>query len=188
MKTSFYLPNFYNGYIYKERDYLIPSDEWLEDNEQLAGELNVYNSPLIEKAFNKTIEDFIPSKPNLLITLCTHSRPYYKSPKFEKLINLFGPTTDIIVGSNGGIIPRDYWECYPYLEYDAHREADYDALYLQKFKERLEIFMNKFASKYEKIVFLFTPNQRNYPICEEYIFKHPELNILLCQVKNYLNL
>ena len=153
------------------RDYLIPKSRW--DSEDLTGEVNVYNSQIIEDAFLKILDDFTPQYKFALISLCTNSRPYHKSRKYEKILNLMGEDVDVIVGSNGGIIPRSYWNCYPFLEYDAHREPEYDHLYCEKFDYRLGRFLEKFTSQYEKIVFLFTPVERNYPICEKYCKIYP---------------
>ena len=41
---------------------------------------------------------------------------------------------DLIVCSSGGVIPQKYWNCYPYLTYDAHR--DEDLLYCEKLFNR----------------------------------------------------
>lgn len=76
----------------------------------------------------------------------------------------------MIICSNGGIIPIEYEDCYPFLTYDAHGQAKYNEIYIQKIYERLIKFFNNFH--YDIIVFNFRPSLRNrksaYKFVENY--------------------
>ena len=145
----------------KPEDYLIPKSERVPV-EELCGEENVLNSPIIEKAFRKILEEYKPKNDYVIFSLCTHTRPYIKSRKWEMLDKCFGETCDLIVCSNGGIIPLEYMCCYPYLTYDAPHvpSGKYDELYCNIFERRLREFLNK--NSWKKCIFLFIPDSRNY--------------------------
>ena len=65
---------------------------------------------------------------------------------------------DLIICSNGGIIPIEFENCYPFLTYDAHGNDEFDELYIKKTYAKLKIFFKKFDYKY--IIFNFRPNLR----------------------------
>lgn len=118
--------------------------------------------------FNKILNDFKPKHKIAFLSLCTKSRPYSKSPKWKAFIKEFGNDCDLIVCSNGGIIPQEYWECYPYMTYDApHTNEKYTKLYCDILYERLKKFFEK--HHYDKIIFNFRPNLRNRISANEFI-------------------
>ena len=146
---------------WKPEDHLIPLTERVPDSE-LIGEEKVLNSPVVEQAFQKILQEYKPRNSIAIFSLCTQSRPYIKSLKWKILDECFGDVCDLIVCSNGGIIPSDYWNCYPYLTYDAPHtpSGKWDDLYCEIFGRRLKQFLSKHP--YDKCIFLFTPDTRNY--------------------------
>lgn len=141
------------------RDFLIPKEEWVDESEIQGTDEMVLNHPMMERAFNRIVETFTPHHKIALVSLCTATRPYSKSRKWKKFIEKFSDNADMIICSNGGIIPIEYEDCYPYLTYDAHGMARYDKMYIQKIYERLMIFFTK--HHYDVIVFNFRPSLRN---------------------------
>lgn len=141
-------------------EYLIPKSEWV-DPDELYGEYKVLTSPIIEQSFNKILDDFVPQHNIAFLSLCTTTRPYNKSQKWKTFISEFSSACDLIVCSNGGIIPQKYWECYPFLTYDApHLNEDYTEDYIKFQYKHLVKFFSKFTS-YDKIIFNFRPTLRN---------------------------
>lgn len=138
---------------------LIPRAEWVDAETIQGDEMKVMKSPVIKKAFQKICAEYHPKHKVCVVSLCTTSRPYSKSRKWKTFIKEFGENADLIVCSNGGIIPRDYWDCYPYLTYDAHAQSKYDKYYVMYcYKNMLEFFGKH---HYDKIILNFRPNMRN---------------------------
>ena len=144
---------------------LIPKSEWVTPQD-LEGELKVLNSPLMEKAFQKILTKFIPTHNVAFLSLCTATRPYSKSRKWNVYNNYFGDKCDLIVTSNGGVIPQPFWECYPYMTYDAYSHED-NGLYNKVLLRRLVEFFTKFDS-YDTIIFNFRPGLRNRAVAEDF--------------------
>lgn len=138
---------------------LIPKKEWLPPSAIQGEEIKTLRSPMIEKAFQEILRQYKPKHDVALVSLCTATRPYSKSRKWKTFIEKFGDDADMIVCSNGGIIPLEFESCYPYLTYDAHGEGKYDKLYINTMYRRMSIFFEKF--KYKKIILNFRPNMRN---------------------------
>ena len=148
--------------ISQGKDDIIPRDKWITP-EDLHGEEKVLNSPLMMEAFNFIIENYSTNNKIAFISLCTTSRPYYKSYKWYRIKKdfkkYFSIGIDLLVCSNGGIIPEKYWESYPYLSYDAHREPEYDDLYKDKLYERMIKFFSNI--RFDYVIADFRPTQRN---------------------------
>lgn len=155
-----------NFNLLKEEDFLIPKDQRVPI-EELTGEENVLNSSVIEKAFLGIMDDYKPRHRFVIFSLCTHTRPYIYSRKWDMLDKCFGDTCDLVVCSNGGVIPLEYMCCYPYMDYDAPHipSGKYDQLYCDIFERRLRMFLKKYS--WEKCIFLFIPRSRNYNRLEE---------------------
>lgn len=145
--------------INKGNDWLIPCTEWVDASQLQGDEIKTLTSPIVEKAFQKILELYHPKHKVALVSLCTATRPYSKSRKWSKFIHKFGDLADMIVCSNGGIIPLEFENCYPYLTYDAHRETRCDKIYINTCYRRLMEFFCKFH--YDKIIFNFRPGMRN---------------------------
>lgn len=140
-------------------DYLIPRDEWVEAEDIQGDEMKVMKSPVIRKAFEKICNEYRPKHKTCIVSLCTTSRPYSKSQKWKVFEKEFGEAADLIVCSNGGIIPQKYWNCYPYLTYDAHAQSKYNKYYINYcYRNMLEFFEKH---HYDRIILNFRPNMRN---------------------------
>lgn len=133
---------------------LIPKEEWISPNEML-GQKKVLNSPLLNKAFKRILELHKPKSNIAFVSLCTSTRPYSKSVKWQQFLK-YKDDVDLIVCSNGGIIPIDFEECYPYLTYDSLGEKKYDKLYTKKTYVKFKMFFEKFD--YEYIIFNLRPS------------------------------
>lgn len=138
---------------------LIPEEEWVPEEEIQGNELKVLQHPMVQKAFLKILNLHKPKHDIAFVSLCTSTRPYSNSPKWKKFKELFGDRCDLIISSNGGIIPIEFEECYPYLTYDAHGNSKYDDIYNQILFNRLVLFFRKFP--YKHIIFNFRPTLRN---------------------------
>lgn len=134
---------------------LIPENEWLPEDAIQGDESKVLDNPVIDKAFDKILKDWKPQHDTCLISVCTTTRPYYKSLKWKKYIEAFGDSADMIVCSSVGLIPQKYWECYPYLTYDTHATPRTRARSLNKQIDRFMRFFKK--HKYKKIVIVTKP-------------------------------
>lgn len=148
---------------YFVEDFLFKRNERVPDVE-LCGEEKVLNSPIVERGFEKICDTYNPRHKNVLFSLCASTRPYLKSYKWMKLNEFFGTTCDLIIISNGGIIPMEYMYCYPYLTYDApHSEGgEFDELYKDKMKRRLNTFLQKFGKNWDTKIYLFNEGTRNW--------------------------
>lgn len=141
--------------------------------EEMDNEIKVLTNKLFDDVFDKINCNFKRNSNIAFFSLCTKTRPYYKSYKWKRLINDFKEKfkypLDFIVSSNGGIIPKKYWESYPFLSYDAHGDKNTDELY----KEKLEIRLLKFLSRhnYPYVIADFRPNQRNRVVFESVLYK-----------------
>lgn len=153
--------------INQGNDLLIPHDRWVPAESIQGDEIKTLHSPIVEMAFKKILELHVPRHKTALVSLCTSSRPYSTSPKWKTFINKFGERADMIICSNGGIIPIEFENCYPYLTYDAHGEGKWDRVYINVCYRRLMEFFNKFH--YERIVFNFRPGMRNRIAAQAFI-------------------
>ena len=140
-------------------DLLIPRSEWISETEIQGTDELVLRSPLMNKAFNRILELHKPTKRIAFVSLCSSTRPYSKSRKWKKFKEEFEKDCDLIIASNGGIIPIVFENCYPYLTYDAHGTAPYDKIYIKYLYERLMRFFS--VHHYDYIIFDFRPNLRN---------------------------
>ena len=137
---------------------LIPRNEWVPPKQIQGNDKIVLTSPIIKKAFQKILDLHKMKNDTCFVSLCTSTRPYSKSLKWKKFKESLD-NIDLIVCSNGGIIPLEFENCYPYLTYDAHGERKYDNLYIKITYARLKLFFEKFP--YKNIIFNFRPNLRN---------------------------
>jgi len=136
---------------------LFSREEWIEEQEIQGSPELVFNSPLMNNAQERILEQFTPRHPIALVSWCTTSRPYTKSPKWKTFIKELSGV-DFLVASNAGIIPLEYEGAYPYLTYDAHHEREFDELFL--------IYMTRFfirfftLKQYDYVIINSSPNQR----------------------------
>src|SRR5690606_29500638 len=125
---------------------------------------DVLNSPTMERAFRRVLELHEVRSPIAYCSLCTKTRPYSTGRKWKLLKQRFGSFVDLIVTSNGGVIPLPFEREYPYLNYDAHGEAQFDAIYIEKLGARMEEFFKR--HRYRFIMFNYRHNLRNARIAE----------------------
>jgi hypothetical protein len=140
-------------------DLLIPRNQWVPESEIQGRENKVLHHPMVEQAFRRIIDLHKPKHKVCLVSLCTSTRPYSKSRKWSVFKQHFGDKADLIICSNGGIIPIEFEECYPYMTYDAHGMSEFDNLYIRITYERLMKFFS--VHHYDRIIFNFRPNLRN---------------------------
>ena len=140
-------------------DLLIPRRKWVPEKEIQGTDEMVLLHPIMEEAYQNILKLHKPKHKVALVSLCTSTRPYSKSRKWKEFARLFGSDADLIICSNGGIIPIEFEGCYPYLTYDAHGQKKYDRLYCQVVYRRLMEFFN--LHHYERIIFNFRPGLRN---------------------------
>lgn len=138
---------------------LISKNEWVPESEIQGTDEMVLFHPIIKKAFNKILIKFIKKHDIAFVSLCTATRPYSKGRKWKTFKKLYSKYVDLIICSNGGIIPIEYENCYPYLTYDAHGKKQYDKMYIEETYKRLTNFFS--AHVYETIIFNFRPGMRN---------------------------
>ena len=138
---------------------LISKDQWAHESEIQGNDLTVLRSPIMEKAFNRIVELHKRRHELAIFGLCTATRPYSKSRSWGARIKLWADQADLIITSNGGVIPIEFENCYPYLTYDAHGESKYDAPYIATLARRLETFLR--AHPYRFVFFHYRHNLRN---------------------------
>lgn len=165
---------------------LIPKSEWVPEKEIQGNDEMVLTHPVMKKAFNKILQLHEMKHKIAFVSLCTSTRPYSKSLKWKNFKERYGDYADMIICSNGGIIPIEFEECYPYLTYDAHGEKKYDELYVRYVYARLKIFFEKFP--YEYIIFNFRHNLRNVRSARALRkkSKHPENIFIAPSKKTYM--
>lgn len=146
-------------------DRLIKRSEWVPRSEIQSSDREVLTHPLFDKAFNRIVELHKPKHKIALCSLCTVTRPYSVGRKWKTLIKYFSKHCDLIINSNGGVIPIEFERCYPFLTYDAHGEKENDELYISTLRQRLIKFFE--VHRYDYIMFLFRHNLRNSIYSEE---------------------
>jgi len=138
---------------------LIPRSEWCPVCEIQGHDPVVLRHPTMERAFQEIIRQHRPRHRVALLSLCTTTRPYSLGRKWSTLRRIFGGAADLIIASSGGIIPIEFEGCFPYLNYDGHGEAKYDAEYIEVMIRRMKEFFT--AHRYPYVLFLFRHKLRN---------------------------
>jgi hypothetical protein len=138
---------------------LLLKSEWCAPEDIQGHDPDVLLAPTMELAFARILERWQPRKPIALVSLCTSTRPYSRSRKWAAYRAMFGGKADLIICSNGGVIPIAYENAFPFLNYDAHGESQYDKLYIEVVSERLLRFFT--AARYRFVLFNFRHNMRN---------------------------
>lgn len=138
---------------------LFAKNEWCPAKEIQGTDLDVINHPLMKEAFNRTLEAHEVRHTTALLSLCTKTRPYSKGRKWKTLRNRYGEHADLIVTSNGGIVPLQLEGAYPFKTYDAKGERSNDNAYKVALRQKLSTFFER--HRYERLVFLYRPTLRN---------------------------
>ena len=155
-------------FLPKGDEKLFRSDDWIPSSE-MDCETKVLKLPILHEAFERVVEQHIPTQPTAFLSLCTSTRPYYRSQKWRKFQESFGPKVDMIVVSNGGMVPEPFWESWPYLNYEAGPHEN-DELYKSVMYERMMLFfitMQGLGHPYKNVIANFNPKQRNYDPAKE---------------------
>ena len=142
----------------KGNEKLFSKSEWILSDE-MDCETKVLNLPILHEAFERVLKQHKPTQHTAFLSLCTATRPYYHSKKWNSYRDNFGNKVDMIVVSNGGFVPEEFWESWPFLNYEAGPHED-DSLYKKVMYERMHKFFKKHQYKY--VIANFNPRQRNY--------------------------
>lgn len=135
-------------------DALIERKRWVSKKE-LGGDPEIMTHPIILEARQKILELHEPKHSICLFSLCTASRPYSDSAKWKDIIERFQNDCDLVVYTNGGVIPREFWNCYPYKTYDAPATLrSYDEI--QKRNRDPRHIQNKYSGQKQNV---FETNQ-----------------------------
>lgn len=151
---------------YRPESFLFKPHERCPDSD-IIGEEVLLKNPIIDVGLDRIMEDYKPQNKFAIFSLCTSTRPYIKSIKWKAFYRDFGHCCDLIICSNGGIIPMEYMYCWPFMSYDAHGNHKTDELYKQLFEKRLMKFLDKFGDCWEKKIFTFIPTARNREVIEK---------------------
>lgn len=136
---------------------LIPRNKWVAFDE-INSTVKILSNPIFETAFAEIVKKHKPKEKVAFISLCTTTRPYQFSRKWGEFKKAFGSMADLIVLSNGGIIPEKFWQSYPYMNYDGPDVADQET-FNKLTEDRLTRLFSK--HKYDYILANFRPNMPN---------------------------
>jgi len=140
------------------KETLLAKKDWGVEGSETGNDENVLVSQIMNKAQERILDIYKPVNKIAFVSLCTSTRPYSKGRKWKKFKECF-KDVDLIINSNGGVIPICYDDCYPYMTYDAHGEKKFDDLYvIFSTRALIRFFILK---KYDYILFNFRPTLRN---------------------------
>jgi hypothetical protein len=141
---------------------LVPEADWGPLSGIQGHDPDVLNSEVMERAFQSVIQGHTKGHNVVLFSLCTATRPYSLSRKWKVYLEHFEKYADLVIHSNGGLIPIEAEGQFPYLNYDAHGEKKHDDLYIQVGIRRMKEFLT--AHPYKYVLFNFRHNMRNYKV------------------------
>jgi hypothetical protein len=134
---------------------LLSKENWCDLKEIQGSDLDILYSPTIEKAFDSVLSHWTPKNKIAVVSLCTSTRPYSLSRKWS-LFNLhLHHCADLIIQTNSGLIPLEYNDQFPYLNYDL-RGPDAYLDYIDIGISRMKAFFSQKLYRY--IVFNFRHN------------------------------
>ena len=101
-------------------DLLIPRSKFLSKT-VLGGDAELLEdrTGIFGEAFERILDLHKPKHKIALFSLCTSDRPYSSSDKWSKYVEGFSDCCDLIVFSNGGVIPLPFEHQFPFKTYDA---------------------------------------------------------------------
>ncbi|AGN30171.1 hypothetical protein VPFG_00169 [Vibrio phage nt-1] len=138
---------------------LFSESEWVPFD-TMNTEKKILSNPIFDEGLNRIIKQYTPKTDTAFISLCTTTRPYENSRKWKTFMETFGSSADLIVISNGGVIPQQFWHSYPYLNYDGDPKVNPQTeLYCEICEERVYRFFSQV--KFKNIVANFKHVQRN---------------------------
>jgi hypothetical protein len=150
----------------KGDEQLFSKSEWIS-SDQLDNEKKVLVNPVIHTGFDRILEQHKPIQHTAFLSMCTAVRPYYKSEKWKRFIYEFHHKVDMIVSSNGGIIPENFWESWPYLNYESGppHYASENTLYRKIGYDWMIRFFKTHSYKY--VICVMNLNHRVYSVWPE---------------------
>ena len=137
---------------------LFDISEWISPQD-INNEEKILMSPLMHESFERILLKHKPTSQTAFLSLCTASRPYDKSVKWKAYVKNFDKKVDFIVVSNGGMIPKQFWNSYPYLTYDGGDHYDVEMYQYIMFYRMVRFFRQH---KYKFVIANFRPNLINY--------------------------
>jgi len=158
----------------KGNEKLFSKSEWISSDE-MDCETKVLNLPILHEAFERVLKQHNPIQHTAFLSLCTATRPYYHSKKWNRYMAHFGNKVDMIVVSNGGFVPEEFWESWPFLNYEAGPHED-DILYKKVMYERMHKFFK--VHEYKYVIANFNPRQRNYEPAEQSLSELKEEKVI----------
>lgn len=143
-------------------DYILPRDKWPALSEIQGNDETVLRSKTMNEAFENVLRLHRPFHRTVLFSLCTATRPYSKARKWAKYVEHFERYADLVVHSNGGIVPIEMEGQFPYLNYDAKGQSKFDRIYIEVGIKRVLRFLT--AHRYANVLFNYRHNMRNFQI------------------------
>jgi len=155
----------YNLHKNNGNEILFKKSEWVPEScIQTKEESGILINPTLRESFARVMKLHTPVNDSCIVSVCTKTRPYQKSFKWSKIIRHgLDIKNDLIVLSDGGIIPRPFWHSYPYLTYTYTSHTPDDFLYSFTTFRRLLLFFRK--HRYKKIVFFIRYTSRAREVC-----------------------
>ena len=142
-------------------EHLIPKSDWIPFDE-MDTSAKILNNEIFERAFLKILDLHAPKNKVAFVSLCTSTRPYQYSRKWSEFKKKFGNMADMVVLSNGGIIPEKFWTSYPYMNYDGVADISVRPIFNRVTEDRLIKFFTR--HQYEFVLANFRPTMPN--LCE----------------------
>lgn len=160
--------------IVKDKSILVGDEKLVKKNKwiplsDMNTDIKILTHKLFDNVFNKIVREHTPKHNTAFISLCTSTRPYQLGRKWKKYVSEFEDKADLIVISSGGVIPQQFWNSYPYLNYDGDSAKSANKLYAQKLEKRLLKFFK--THHYDYVVANFRPKLRNTPVIEKVFSK-----------------
>lgn len=140
---------------------LVKYDDWIP-LEDMNTDMKILQHPLFDNAFKQIVQEHKPQHRVAFLSLCTSTRPYHLGRKWKTYMDRFSGKSDLIVTSSGGVIPKAYWNSYPFLNYDGDSAPSANETYVKKLESRLMEFFS--THQYDYIVANFRPKMRNTPV------------------------
>jgi hypothetical protein len=142
------------------RDDLIPKKKWIPASE-MSTEMQILNDKygIFEDGFQQILKKHTMKSKVAFMSLCCATRPFHLSTKWRTFDSHFGKEVDLIVQSNAGIIPENFFESYPYGNYDGEQTIVGTPTYKKMLEKRLNSFLTHHPYPY--VLANFRPHQRN---------------------------
>ena len=135
-------------------DCLIPRTDFV-NSIMLGGDAELLEDPTgtFAKAFEVILEKHEPEHKVAILSLCTADRPYSISEKWSACVERFENRCDLIVYSNGGVIPLPFEHQFPFMTYDAKATTSVKtaARYREVVGGRIKTFLE--THRYDHIIF-----------------------------------